>query len=400
VGPVWNPLGEPWRAWLALLVGVLAVTAQTASSLTVSVLMKSMIADFGWTRSEFATAATVRILAMVAVMPFAGQLTDRFGARAVLGGGALLVGLCVLALASVRSLGQLLAVSVVMGPGQACIGSVAASTLVLRLFHHHRGVAVGVLNGGDNLLNAALPLVAALLLEQVGWRSTLATLGVTYFGLALLVAVTLRADDGRALGAARDASGAGPRLRDMLARNRRLWVLFVAFAAIYAFITSLQLHFHAFQTDSGKSAAVASQLLSIQILVGAVGAPLFGWLAERTSARTALLACVAGLTLSAGLIWNVESLAGLRAWAVWHGLVNSGVVALLALTLHELSGGAARIGGLLGVMMSVCMGATVVGNQWSAWMFDRFHSYVPAWQAYTGLMGGALLATAWLRRAR
>ncbi len=46
------------------------------------------------------------------------------------------------------------------------------------------------------------------------------------------------------------------------------------------------------------------------------------------------------------------------------------------------------------------MGATVLGNQWAAWMFDRFHSYVPAWQACTGLMVATLGAAAWLRRAQ
>jgi MFS family permease len=392
---VWRPLGEPWRAWAALAIGVLAVTAQTASSITVSVLMKSMLAEFDWTRSQFASAATVRIVVMVLFMPVAGQLTDRYGARVVLGAGALLVGGCVLAMANVRSLPQLLAVSVAMGPGQACIGSVAASTLVLRLFHRHRGVAIGVLNGGDNLLNAALPLIAVVFLERVGWRLTLGALGTTYFALALLTALALRASDGRAESA--PAAGAA-RLRDTVGADRRLWMLFLTFAVVYAFITALQLHFHAFQTDSGKSPAVASQLLSIQILVGAAGAPLFGWLAERTSARTALVACVTGLAVSAGLVWNVHSVPALRGWAVFHGLVNSGVVALLALTLHELTG-SARIGSLLGVTLSVCMGATVLGNQWAAWMFDRFHSYVPAWQAYSGLMLVAVAGAAWIRRA-
>jgi hypothetical protein len=72
-------------------------------------------------------------------------------------------------------------------------------------------------------------------------------------------------------------------------------------------------------------------------------------------------------------------------------------VALLALVLHEVSGGAAGIGRLLGMTMSVCMAATVLGNQWSAWMFDRFQSYVPAWQVYSALMLVAIGAAGWLR---
>lgn len=391
-------LGEPWHAWLALLIGVLAVTAQTASSITVSVLMKTIVADFGWSRAEFASAATVRLVAMVLVMPFAGQLTDRLGARAVLAGGAALAGACVFAMAAVQSLPQLWAVSVAMGPAQAFIGSIGASALVLRLFDRHRGFAVGVLNGGDNLLNAGVPLAATALLEAGGWRLTLGTLGIVYFALALLVMAVLGREDGRE--APRDAGDRqAPPLRVMLARDRRLWVVFAVFAAVYAYITSLQLHFHAFQTDSGLSPELAARLLSMQILVGAVGAPLFGWLAERTSARMALVCCVAGLGTSAGIVTSLHSPVGLAAWAVFHGLVNGGVVAVLALVLHELSGGAARIGSLLGFAMAICMAATLIGNQWSAWMFDQFHSYAIAWQVYTGLLVCALPGTLWLLRA-
>jgi MFS family permease len=210
--------------------------------------------------------------------------------------------------------------------------------------------------------------------------------------------LALRASDGRE--EAVQSEHASPAARPRRRFDPLLVVLFVVFAAIYAFITSLQLHFHAFQTDSGRSAEAASRLLSTQILVGAIGAPLFGVLAERTSARTALVVCASGLAISAGLVWNVETLPALTAWAVFHGLVNSGVVAVLALVLHEVSGGAERIGRRLGALMSVCMGATVLGNQWSAWMFDQTHSYVPAWQVYTGMMVVTAAATVWLRRAR
>jgi hypothetical protein len=57
--------------------------------------------------------------------------------------------------------------------------------------------------------------------------------------------------------------------------------------------------------------------------------------------------------------------------------VNSGVVAVLALVLYELFGERA-IGRLMGFAMVFCMSATLIGNQWSAFIFDRFGSYVPA----------------------
>ena len=389
-----SPFGEPWRAWAALGVGVLAVTAHAASSVVLSVLMKTMIAELGWNRSEFAAGATVRILAMTAMLPVAGHLVDRLGARAVLTAGAMTIGCCVLAIARVESLPGFLVVSAVMGPGQACVGAVAASALVLRLFRRRHGIALGLLNGGDNELSAMLPPATTALLATSGWRPTLTALGVVYLFLAAVTFAALRRDDGRG-----DAASDGhpiPGWRDLPWRDPRLWVLCGLYAATYAWITSIQLHFHAFQTDRGVDPALASQLLSLYLLVGAVGAPLFGWLAERTSARTALVVVTGGLTVSVVTVLRAESTPALFAWAVFHGLVNSGVVALLALVLHECFG-TARIGQLLGVAMVGCMGATMLGNQASAWAFDHLRTYVPAWRAYEALM---LLATAlalWLR---
>jgi MFS family permease len=176
-----------------------------------------------------------------------------------------------------------------------------------------------------------------------------------------------------------------------------LWLVCLSYACLYAFLTSLQLHFHAFQTDIGRSQTDAAQLLSIQILVGAVGAPLFGWLAERTSARGTLVVVVAGLALSSVVLWTGESYRSFAAWAVVHGLVNSGAVALLALVLAELFG-AARIGRLMGVAMVFCMTATMAGNIFAAGVFDRLGSYAPVWQTYTVLMAATLVPVTLLWR--
>lgn len=389
-----GPLGESRRAWAALAVGVLAVTAHSALSIGVSVLMKPMLADFAWARSDFAFTMTARMLAMIAVVPFAGQLTDRVGARRVLAIGALLMAAGILLMSQVHSWGALAVVSIGIGAGQACVGSVAASALVLRLFQRRRGLAVGVLNGGDNLLNSMVPIAAAASLPVWGWRGTLGVFAGLYLALAVLIVATLGRDDGRT--AASDGRAAA-RLRDLPWRDARLWTLLLVYAAIYAYITSIQLHFHAFQTDLGRSADVASRLLSTQILVGALGAPLFGALAERTSVHAALVTVVGGLAATSMITWTATGAAAFAVWAVLHGLVNSGTVALLALVLHELFD-PRQIGRLMGVASVACMSATILGNQFTAWTFDTFRSYRPAWQVYTALLICALVPVVRLRR--
>lgn len=385
-------LGETWLAWTALAVGVIAISAHSASSMAFSVLMKPMLAEFGWQRSDFANAMTLRMAVMVLVIAYAGLLTDRIGARRVLAAGALVIGIGNLALSRVQSLPELFTVMAWLGPGQAAIGGVAASALVLRLFQRRRSLAIGMLNGGDNLLNSSLYLVTAWLLGLWGWRPTLASLGGAYLllaGLILLVLWPTGGDDGRARGRVR--------LRDVPWRDARLWVVCLSYAGIYAFITSVQLHLHAFLTDLGHTPAEAAGVLSTLTLVGALGAPLFGWLAERTTARSALAVVVVGLTLASVPLWTVRTLPAFTTWAVVYGLINSGVVALLTLVLAELFG-AEQIGRLMGVAMVFCMSATMAGNQFSARVFDTLGDYHLAWQSYTALMLLTLAPTLWLWR--
>ena len=387
-----GPLGESWAAWVALGVGVVAITAHTASSMTFAVLMKPILAEFGWQRTDFAGAMTLRMSVMVAVLLVAGLLTDRIGPRLVLTAGALIIGVGDLALSAVNSLAALYGVMAWLGAGQAAIGSVAASALVLRLFERRRSIAIGVLNGGDNLLSSGIYPAAAALLAMWGWRPTVATLGAAYFVLAGLILLALRPAAGEATAAARAV-----RLRDVPWRDTRLWVVCLAYAGIYAFVTSVQLHLHAFLTDLGHTPAQAANVMSALTLAGAVGAPLFGWLAERTSARLSMLVVVVCLTASSLVLWNAHDLASFTIWAVGYGLVNSGVVALLTLVLAEIFG-AAQIGRLMGVAMVGCMTATMAGNLFSAQVYDRLGDYRLAWQAYSVLMAVVILPTLWLWR--
>jgi len=388
-----GPLGESWAAWVALGVGVVAITAHTASSMTFAVLMKPILAEFGWQRTDFAGAMTLRMSVMVAVLLVAGLLTDRIGPRLVLTAGALIIGVGDLALSAVNSLAALYGVMAWLGAGQAAIGSVAASALVLRLFERRRSIAIGVLNGGDNLLSSGIYPAAAALLAMWGWRPTVATLGAAYFVLAGLILLVLRPAAGEATAPARGAV----RLRDVPWRDTRLWVVCLAYAGIYAFVTSVQLHLHAFLTDLGHTPAQAANVMSALTLAGAVGAPLFGWLAERTSARLSMLVVVVCLTASSLVLWSAHDLGTFTIWAVGYGLVNSGVVALLTLVLAELFG-AAQIGRLMGVAMVGCMTATMAGNLFSAQVYDRLGDYRLAWQAYSVLMAVVILPTLWLWR--
>ena len=102
------------------------------------------------------------------------------------------------------------------------------------------------------------------------------------------------------------------------------------------------------------------------------------------------------LAATSVVLWTAHGLGAFTLWAVVYGLVNSGVVALLALVLAELFG-AAQIGRLMGVAMVFCMSATMAGNIFSAASSTPTATlYRLAWETYSALMALTLLPTLWL----
>ena len=63
---------------------------------------------------------------------------------------------------------------------------------MVRQFQRRRNLAVGILNGGDNLLNSGVYYLAAVLLGAWGWRPTIGSLGAVYLLLAGLILWALR----------------------------------------------------------------------------------------------------------------------------------------------------------------------------------------------------------------
>lgn len=390
-----GPLGESWRAWVALGVGVLAVSAHSALAYGMSPLLKPITEELGWTRSTYAGAMNVRLLILMLVVPFVGRLVDRVGARTVLVLGALSMATGTFWISTMNSVTAFWASGIFIGPGQAAVGNVAGSALVLREFRRRSGLAIGILNGGDNLITGLVHVASAYLLLHAGWRGAVSGLAGGYVVLAVLAFLVLKPGEGQQ-DEARDATVRG-RDGTIPWADRRLWLLLGAYVVLYGYVTTIGIHFPAFQRDLGRGADTAAWIYGLSTMVGAGGSILIGWTSERMTARATLRLVVAGLLASSVVLWFPVSTTAYTVWAAGYGIVNAGAVALLALVLSELFGNLS-FGRLMGFAISVCMGATMVANYYAAAMFDHFGSYVPVWQTYTVLLVIALVPVHLLAR--
>lgn len=387
----WNPLGEPLGAWVALAGGIVAVCAHSASSYPVPVMMKSILTEMGWGRGEFSATSITRSAA-VALTGFAwGLCTDRFGARAVLVTGALLAASALVAFGAMRSLAELYLIGAVIGSGIGALGPVATSTLVARRFGPRRGLALGLLHGGDNLINSVIPRATAALLVAYGWRRASWVIAGGYVVVALLVLVLLRPGDGRS-----DPVAPGVRrslrLRDLPWWSPELRLVSLVFLAAYAFLGAVMFHFVPFQTDIGIGVEYASTSFGYLILAGFFGSLAVGLGAQRTSAIAMLAVVQLTVTCASFALWGFDDAPRLRWWAWVHGLAAAGYAPLTALVMAELFGAEARnLGGTIGLAFLIAMTGVYLGNAGLGWAHDLAGTYVPAWQACSALLVASLL---------
>jgi len=215
--------------------GVAQITAWGTSYYCLGVLASPIVAQTGWSRSLVYFGFTVALLAMGAVSGWAGRAIDRYGARAVMVLGTLLVSTGLYTLSLVRTEAQYLGVWAFLGVGmRLCLYDAAFAALVQVVPSRGRR-AISYLTLFGAFASSVFWVVGHYLNEAVGWRETLVLfaainlavcLPLNWFGLARREA----AGADRALAAAAPASHDGP----PLAGRTRLVAM-----ALFALVMSL-----------------------------------------------------------------------------------------------------------------------------------------------------------------
>ncbi|HEX6999588.1 MAG TPA: MFS transporter [Gammaproteobacteria bacterium] len=342
-----------YRGWTMAAVGFVSVALVFGATVaTLPLVFAAVVEELGWSRTDAALLFTYKSAASAAVALFlVGPLLLRFGLRKVILASFVLAAAGMLAFLAVDSLATFYAVGCVLGMG-ASTTMIAVNVFVSRWFSRHQGLALGATFAGVSAGGAVFPLLAAALIDSVGWRAALAVLSLSIWLVALPVylwkaeeeptADDLAAEPGRrhARDPAPDGDRAafpGARLGPLLA-TRTFWriaaALFLVAAADGAVLQHTPLLLGG---DAGLGGDLATASLSIMFALGVVG------------------------KLAAGRLYDAASVKGMAFWdilvaaSIACAAVVEGAVTLLLFTLAR---GLAH-GGLvpkLGVLAKHCYG--------------------------------------------
>ena len=270
----------------------------------------------------------------VAMMVPVGWLAERYGAKVVLGAGALVWSAATLMTGFTSSFGGLMLLRLLLGIGESAAFPCSSKLLAQSFGVARLGIANGVLSFGYLLGPAVGTLVGGLLLARFGWRAVFTLFGAC--SLAWLLPWS------RVIVAPRTEPGIGdppPPCFPAILRQRALWGAALGlFAGNYGFYFILAwLPFYLVKTR-GFSLDAMAWTASWAYLLNAVSALLMGWLTDRwvragysptrvykgVMATFTLggIACMIGMvvlptTASIGSLCLYEALAGLSSPAIF-----------------------------------------------------------------------------------
>ncbi|MER5391026.1 MFS transporter [Saccharopolyspora sp. NPDC002686] len=293
-------------AWWIAAVAFVALVGAAAFRSVPGVFMNPLHDEFGWPHSVISAAVSLNLLLYGLTAPFAAALMIRFGIRRITVTALALVavgsGLTVFMTASWQ---LVICWGLLVGLGTGSMALAFVSTVVDRWFVARRGLVSGVLTAGSATGQLVFLPLAAVLVEQFGWRFASLVIAASALLVAVLVWLVMReypADVGTtAYGAtgdepepARDqgnpAAAALRALRDA-ARTPAFWLLAGGFAICGASTNGLvNTHFVPAAHDHGMPTTTAAGLLAVIGVFDVLGTVLSGWLTDKVNPRILLAA--------------------------------------------------------------------------------------------------------------
>jgi predicted MFS family arabinose efflux permease len=236
-----------------------------------------------------------------------GFLVDRYGARAFLIGGALLMSLCITAMGFATSFWQILLLAPLSGMGNSVFHPCDYAILSGSVDKDRMGRAFALHTFSGNLGFAAAPPLMAFLAVTIGWRASLILVGLA----GVPVAISIILQSGVLKDQVRQEPGrAGPRPSSRQVLMSRGMLLFFAFfllgsmagAGVQSWLITV-LH-----TVKGMALEVASSALTGYMVGSTIGVLVGGWFAD-TYKHHVLAFAVVLTTASAALTLMVNWLA-------------------------------------------------------------------------------------------
>ncbi len=284
----------PAGRWAQLVFGVLCMVMIANLQYGWTLFVGPIDQKFHWGRTAIQVAFTIFVLTETWLVPIEGWLVDRFGPRAVVLAGGLLVGISWALNARAASLPVLYVAAAIGGTGVGAVYGTAVGNS-LKWFTDRRGLAAGLTAAGFGAGSALTVAPIARMIQASGYESAFLRFGIAQ-GLAVMVfALFLRAPrqgEAPAVAAVLKAFRQSPRdYRPTEAlRTSMFWVMYVMFVMVatgglmaVAQLAPIAKDFgvaHVPVTVLGITLPALTFALSLDRVMNGITRPFFGWVSD------------------------------------------------------------------------------------------------------------------------
>jgi len=288
--------------WYVLAASFLILFLNAGIRFFIGVMVKPLITDFGWTRSDVSAAVFLNMAVYAVAVIVTGRLYDRFGPKWVIVVSTLLFAAGYALMAFMTSLWQFLVLyGVVIGAAFGGTTVPIYGAIISKWFLRHRGFAISLAMGGNCLGQFILVPVFTDTMLSIGWRETsLWMAGAALIVNTVLTLVFLRGDpdqlgivpNGGVTSTSAPASASNPQatsdaqpsqdlnLRQAM-RTVSLWLFSVAMFVCGAGDFLLTTHLVPMVTDLGLSDTTGAAMLAWFGLLSLGGILVAGPLSDR-----------------------------------------------------------------------------------------------------------------------
>jgi MFS family permease len=362
--------------WVVVAAGIVISCIGMGAMSSLGVFLQPMAETMGWSRTAISVAALLNFLCMGAGAFLWGALSDRFGTRAVVLTGGILLGLGMVLASHARSVTEFqLTFGVIVGLGVGSLFTPLTATTT-RWFTRHRSLAVSLVTAGISVGVMVVGPVARWLTTTWDWRVAMLVLGDVVWLVVIPTALLVRepATSGDDVGPIVEG---GDRLTVAQAlRTPQFAAIAITFFACCAAHAGPIFHMVSHAMDHGLPAMAAATVLSTASLASLAGKIGCGLVADRIGAKRVLVGGLALQAIAVSLYLVTGELMSFFAVALVFGFAYGGVMPLYAILVREYFG-ARIVGSVFGAAAFASTLGMAAGPMVGGVIYDAFGSY--AW---------------------
>jgi len=387
-------------AWVVLFAACVLNIASRADHGSFGVFVEPLVNIFGWSRGDISVAYSIAFIVGLPAVVIMGWLGDRYGARPLMIGAALLITIGTYLLGTIQELWEFY---VFYGFFVGSMGHAAFTVLlpviITRWFDRYMGLAVGIYWAAMGIGPMIFAPVFRWLIETRGWPQAFTLIasfvGVVLIAFSLLIRSNPREMGLKPYGAEKSppepkapAGRAGVASGDLgeVLRKRPVWLLIAIHHVGCAGHSIILAHIVSMAIVKGVSGMEAAGVLGTIAGASAISRFASAILAARFGGRILLTAALIGQSAPIFLLFFAHEAWSFYAFALIFGLFYGGEMVGFPIINRQLFGAGAPLSTIYSFQMVGAGTGMALGGWLGGFLFDVSG-------AYTWSVAAAILTT-------